>query len=475
MRKLSIDEIKAINEVIDIDTLKPVIQRINQANGIPFLVGGAVRDLLLKKPLKDLDFEVHNLSLSKLKKILKQFGNVNEVGKSFGILKFVTISRMETDWSLPRTDDIGRKPKVTIDVTMGIKQALKRRDLTINAMAIDMLTHTLYDPFNGEKDLYAGRLTYPNEQIFMEDPLRFFRVMQFMGRFGFMPDKKLNATCTTMDISSLANERIEEELRKLLLRSKEPSLAFRWLQNIGRLHQIFPEIAVLSTIAQSSLYHPEGDVFEHTMQVLDAAAEISNRLSSDEERLILLYSALCHDLGKAVASTIDKNGKITSHGHEIEGVTIAERFLKRFCRNKEIIAAVKKLVRNHMYPVNLLNNRSKISSYKRLALRLTPEVNGELLALLFEADSRGRNGKNSKPLLYSKEAEKFLDKIKAADVLLGPEPAILTGKDLLDCITPGPELGQMLKMAYELQISEGIRDKDLLKKRVLSNCSNGKN
>lgn len=449
--------------------LEPLIKAIDAANGRAYLVGGAVRDFLLDLPLKDLDIEVHGLAVEPLKKVLSKFGHVNEVGRSFGVLKFrFQVDQPEIDFSLPRSDSAGRKPKVEIDPDMTIETALRRRDLTMNAMAINLITYELFDPFGGEQDLKKKVLRCPDEQLFAEDPLRFYRVMQFIGRFAMEPDVRLNSICKTMDLAYVSRERIEEEIKKLMLKAAEPSLGFRWLVKLGRLQELFPELAVLLKTVQSPVYHPEGDVFEHTMQVIDAAAYLRPSLDNDLDKLVLMYAALCHDVGKAATTTVYLDGKVTSYNHEVVGVGIAASLLKRFCGNKELIAIVQKLVRYHMQPANLVKSGAHLSAYKRLAANLAPETNCHMLALLCIADKRGR-GLDHKPLLEHDElVEKFLQRVEEAGIGESPESPVLLGRDFLDVCKPGVQLGELVKKAYKIQIEEGIKDRIELKKRVLS-------
>lgn len=473
VRRLDIKEIGYFQSLIQSAFLKPILQEITDKGGAVFLVGGAVRDLLLKRSVKDLDFEVHNLTQNQLQGILSRSGEVNSVGKSFGVFK--TRVESEIDWSLPRSDSLGRRPDVTINPTMTIESALRRRDFTINAMALNIMTYELHDPFQGEKDLINGVLQCPDRSAFPEDPLRFFRVMQFMGRFEVMPSDELNELCRAMDISAISRERIEEELRKLLLKSKEPSRGFRWIRKVNRLNEIFPELAALVNVSQDQAYHPEGNVWEHTMQVLDAAADVRKFLSSQEEKLALMYAALCHDLGKADATIIHEDGRMNNYGHEAVSAIRARQLVKRVSGNKALAEKVRKLVLYHKLPEQLIQVTTKSANFKWLALKLAPETNARQLALLFEADCRGRNGNERKPLRGPvPDAQRFLQKMNEACVSDKPEEPVLRGRDLLDVVSEGPELGELIKMAYEIQIEEGIGDKEELKKRVLeskNSCS----
>lgn len=436
-----------------------IVADISIFGGRTLLVGGAVRDLLRGVAVKDLDIEVHGLTLEHLEKILRKYGPVSYVGKSFGVLR---LHGLDVDWSLPRTDASGRKPQVEVDPHMGLQKAFARRDLTINAMGIDLVSFDLIDPFNGYEDLKAGILRATNPEFFKEDPLRFFRVMQFIGRFDMQPDEQLNAICAAMDFSRVSVERIDDEFEKLFLKSKRPSLGIRWLDSIGRLKEILPELYATKHTKQNPEWHPEGSVFEHTMQAIDAAALIE--ANSQEEKLHLLYGALCHDLGKVTTSII-KDGVIKSPGHDVEGEQPTKSLLKRITRKKALIDAVVKLVRYHLMPIQFITNNAGPAAYKRLANKLHPDITLELLAKLSLADRRGRNGTSHEPLTYMPpEIEEFLHKAERAKVLLAKEEPILHGADVMPYMQPGPQMGALLKKAYEIQIEQGITDKmELLK------------
>jgi tRNA nucleotidyltransferase (CCA-adding enzyme) len=430
---------------------------------IAMLVGGAVRDLFLGLPLKDLDIEVYNCSLDELENVLKEFGIVSLVGKAFGVLR---VHGLDADWAVPRSDAPGRKPEVKLNPHLSYEKAFARRDLTINAMGINLVTFELIDPFNGLQDLKNKILRAPDPSFFVEDPLRFYRVMQFVGRFGMKPDEALNRLCASMDLKTVSRERIEAEFAKLLLQSKKPSLGISWLDQIGRLKEILPELDATKGVIQESDWHPEGDVYEHSKQTLDAAAALD--YANDDEQLKIMYASLCHDLGK-VSTTQVFDGKVISYGHEKKGETLTRKMLKRIMRNKDLISCIAKLVRYHMQPSQLVKNKAKFPAYKRLARKLAPEVNLNMLGLLALADKRGRNPQKGSPLSIDiPEVDLFFAMAKDAFVLHEPEKPILHGRDLLDVVQPGPELGRMLKRAYQIQINEGIKDKEELRKRVLA-------
>jgi tRNA nucleotidyltransferase (CCA-adding enzyme) len=268
-----------------------------------------------------------------------------------------------------------------------------------------------------------------------------------------------------MSLKGISVERIEAEVDKLFLKSKRPSLGIRWLKDIGRLGELFPELAATIGVEQEPDWHPEGDVFEHTMQSIDAAAQLT--FDSNHEKLMALYGVLCHDLGKAVTTKII-DGRLRSLGHEDAGVPLAKSMMKRFTRRVDLIDAVAKLVKHHMAPVAFVKTSAKLPAYKRLAVKLAPETNIQLLAKVSLADRRGRNGTSQLPLTDEiPEIIQFLKIAENASIMYKPEDPILHGRDVLGIIEPGPQMGQLLKRAYEIQIEQGIKDKHELLKRIL--------
>ncbi len=467
MKSTKIDPIiqRALNDIQkQYPVIREIVDEITAHGGRVFLVGGAVRDIIWRLPIKDLDIEVHGMPLADLEALLRRFGDVSLVGKTFGVLRYPGLA---IDFAVPRTDQSGRKPQVALDPFMQLEDAFARRDLTMNAMGVDMKTGLLIDPFNGQKDIEDKILRAPNADFFKEDPLRLLRVMQFISRFGMTPDAALQEICATMSIKGVSRERIEKEFEKMLLQSPRPSLGLRWLKDIGRLSELLPELGATVGIEQDLHWHPEGDVFEHTMQALDAAAQLP--MENEYIRLIFLYAALCHDLGKVGTTKKEDDGSITSIGHDQQGALLTKKMMKRVSENKDLIDAVAMLVKYHMAPLQFIDNNASAAAYKRLANKLGTRGSLALLADLALADRRGRNPGGHEPLktTYDEIAE-FKKRAADAQVLDHKEKQILLGRDIADIVAPGPKMGEMLKRAYEIQLDEGITDKELLKKRLLA-------
>ncbi len=214
-----------------------ILDKIIQNGATPILVGGCIRDYFLEIKIKDYDIEIYGLStLEELENILQEYGSVNLVGKSFGIVKLSTAT-MEYDFSFPRSENKTanghRGFTVTIDGMLDFKNASKRRDFTLNAIGYDYKNKVFLDPFNGRDDIEKKLLRHIDDITFIEDPLRVYRAIQFSARFEFSLDKKTLELCKqivkTKEFSELSKERIYEEYKKLFLQSKKPSIGLKLL------------------------------------------------------------------------------------------------------------------------------------------------------------------------------------------------------------------------------------------------------
>ena len=247
---------------------------MRSAGGRAVVVGGWVRDHLLGIDSKDVDIEVSGLSVERLEAVLARLGSIIEVGRAFGVFR---VAGLDVDFSLPRRDS-KRGPghrgfDVVPDPSLEFAEAARRRDLTVNSIGIDPITGEVLDPHGGCTDLERGVLRATDPAHFPEDPLRGLRVAQLAARLEMEPDCALVALCRTLDLSELSGERIFEEFRKLLLRAARPSLGFKVLEATGQL-RFFPELDALRGVEQDQEWHPEGDVWVHTLMVLDAAASL---------------------------------------------------------------------------------------------------------------------------------------------------------------------------------------------------------
>ncbi len=308
---------------------------------------------------------------------------------------------MNIDVSLSRIDskiDVGHRGfEVKTDPYMSIEDAARRRDFTMNSIAADPLTGKIYDPFGGIEDIKNGILKITDHERFRDDPLRVLRALQFVGRFGLEIDKDSILIIQEMasQLKELPKERIGEEWKKLLLKSKKPSLGLSAGMILGVFKEIHPEFPPLVETQQEKEWHPEGNVWIHTLMVVDEAAKIiqRERLESNNALTVLL-GALCHDLGKPMVTEY-KDGRIISYGHETVGEEPTKKFLATIKIDNLMRDKVIKLVTNHLIPTMFYveevvrNNKISDGAIRRLANRIYPATIQELV-FVSEADHLGR-------------------------------------------------------------------------------------
>ncbi|MGN1406290.1 MAG: CCA tRNA nucleotidyltransferase [Erysipelotrichaceae bacterium] len=209
--------------------------KVKEKGGRAFYVGGYVRDLLLNRPNKDIDIEVHGIAEKDLVAILNEIGEVDYYGRSFGIY---ALRHEDIEIALPRSERVlglgHRDFDVSVDPYMGYRKAALRRDFTINALMMDVLSHEIFDYFNGIDDLNRGIIRHVNEESFVEDPLRVFRACQFAARFNFRIADKTVELCKSIDTSALSRERIEEELKKALIKADKAEIFFECLKKMNQ-------------------------------------------------------------------------------------------------------------------------------------------------------------------------------------------------------------------------------------------------
>jgi tRNA nucleotidyltransferase (CCA-adding enzyme) len=426
---------------------REIATAVRAAGGRALVVGGWVRDRLMGRESKDIDIEVYGIPADRLRPLLDTFGRVESVGASFQVYKVDDI-----DVSLPRRESkAGRGHKafdVTGDPSMTIEEAARRRDFTMNAIAWDPLTDEYLDPFNGRRDIDRRVIRAVDETTFGDDSLRVLRAVQFAARVEFDIDEPTRRLCRTIPLDDLPAERVRGEFEKLLL-GRRPSLGFALALDLGVIAKLFPEMQALVGCEQEPEWHPEGDVWVHTLQVIDRARERIDDLSRAQQLAIML-GAVCHDFGKP-ATTAFRDGRIRSIDHEDQGVAPASAFLDRlnvhsidgYDARRQVLG----MVAQHLKPGMWYKVRDEVGdgAFRRLAQK----VDLELLARLAKADCLGRS-----PGTFDCSAmDWFLERARALGVEHRAPSPILLGRHLLELgLKPGPRIGEILKAVYEQQL-----------------------
>ena len=431
-----------------------IAKEVNNAGGRTFYVGGFVRDKLLGIDNKDVDIEVHGIKPDALYRILEKVGDPITFGKSFGVF---ALRKENLDIAMPRREHATgrghRDFEIDVDPFIGTEGAARRRDFTINSIMQDVLTGEIVDHFNGREDLANKVIRHIDPETFIEDPLRVLRGAQFASRFNFTIAPDTIELCRGIDLSTLSKERVEEELKKALLKADKPSIFFEELRKMDQLHTWFPELELLINLEQDPIYHPEGDVWTHTMEVLDRAASMRDK-ASDPYNFMLL--ALTHDLGKAV-TTAEKNGRIHAYEHEIKGMPLVESFIKRLTNERDVISYLKNMVPLHMRP--------NVSAYSKPGIKSTNRMFDEATApedlIWFAAADRPVFSGSDE---FSGDSEFLFGRLRVFEETMA-KPHV-TGRDLIDAgIKPGDDFTEILAYAHKLRLA-GIDKAPALKQTL---------
>ena len=433
--------------------LMTISSKLEELGAESIIVGGAVRDHFLKLPHKDYDIEVYGLqSIEELEKLLSTYGSVNLVGKSFGILKF-TYQGEEYDFSFPRYEQkvaVGHGGfNILCDGFMSYEDASRRRDFTLNAMGYNISKKTFIDPFNAHVDIEMKTLRHIDSNTFIEDPLRVYRAIQFCARFNYTLAKETFELCYQMVqqnmLEELPKERIYSEFTKLLLKAQKPSIGFELMRELGIIEKYFPELYALIDVPQSPIWHPEGDVWIHTLISIDKMVTLKTK--DEKHNLKMMFAILCHDLGKATHTQISAE-KISAIGHEKAGIEPTKTFMYRLTNEHDFITALFPLVEHHLAPSIYFRGNAKNSTIRRLATK----VNIEELVTVARADFLGRTTEASLKGIYE-AGDWLLNRAKELNVYNKPLKPLLQGRDLIKLgYQPSPTFKTMLNTVYNKQL-----------------------
>lgn len=394
--------------------IEALARAVADRGGRAWLVGGGVRDHLMGRPVKDLDVEVHGLPQDALEATLRSLGKVDAVGRSFGVWKLRPRRDLrdpglpDLDVSIPRRDSNAgpghRGIAVEGDPWMPLDETVRRRDLTINAILVDVLTREIADPAGGRADLAAGRLRAVDPDTFLDDPLRALRVVQFVARTGFTPDDALCALCVRAPLDELPAERIQGEWGKLLLKGEHVARGMGIARRTDVLARVFPE----------RVDDPALD------DALDRARPHRDALDDEGRRWALMLSVwLARTADASVLPTLDRLWL-----HKVGGFNVREQV------------------------VGVLRHRDDPAGTDAHLRHLSVHAELQLSLGLRQALSDGT------------EWRERLERARELGILERPPPPVLQGRDLAGRVPPGPRMGVLLREAYAAQLDGTVTSRE---------------
>jgi len=386
---------------------------------------------------------VYGIEAPRLIQLLRSRFGIDLVGQSFGVIK---LRDAPIDVSIPRRESkrgLGHKGfQIESDPLMDPHEAAARRDFTINAIALDPQDGRVDDPFNGLADLQSGVLRHTTEK-FSEDPLRVLRGMQFAARFELEPAAETIELCRAITPEGLAAERILGEWKKLILQGVRPSLGLAFLRDCGWI-RYFPELEALMGCEQDPRWHPEGDVWTHTLHCMDIFA--AERIGDEREDLTVGLAVLCHDFGKPT-TTRRQDGRITARGHDLVGVDLTRQFLHRMTQEADLVESVVPLVAFHPAPLQLYRAQAGAAAIRKLARRVERI---DRLVRVARADQAGRP-----PIAVDRfdAGEWLLERAREMSIESQAPTPLVMGRHLIELgLEPGPRFGAILEECFDRQI-----------------------
>jgi poly(A) polymerase len=490
--------------------IKKFLEKYPQAN--VYLVGGAVRDFLLGKEVTDFDFVVEGIKKDELETFLSQFGSIKDIeSRAFGVFVFRPKGEKKSfDIALPRSDKWqgGGYKDLEVDTRVSIEDDLRRRDFTINALALNLRDFELIDLFKGRRDLKSKiiRTVGKSENRFDEDPSRILRGIRFTNQLSFTIEpntleamkNKANQIVSTLDDG---RKRVSEEvIGSEFLKSFDANTVgtIQIYDKIGLLKLLFPEIEAMKGVKQPDRYHSEGDVYQHTLLALEEMESIikdDNNLSVPKLKTVgmldenysieLKLGLLFHDLGKPATFTppSQEKDRISFNEHDDVGASLANNIIRRlkltqFPKGDRLHVnddQVKWLVKKHMILVVAKPKEMRLSTLEKYFFH--PSGRGEKLMTLSYCDISATVPESGEGPDYEL-LNKFLDQIELVEkevLKLQKErqlpPPLLDGHQIIKIlnIKAGPLVGKVKDKIRDLELSGELRSKKEAKEWLLKN------
>ena len=443
-----------MKEIISHKIFETIATAARQTSLETYVVGGYVRDKLLKRQEpKDIDFVAVGSGIDLAKKVAELLGKTKvTIFKNFGTAH-IRYKDLDLEFVGARKESYQRDSRKPIVEDGTLEDDQKRRDFTINALAVSLNAHdygTLIDPFGGLTDLKKGIIRTPLDPTitYSDDPLRMMRAIRFACQLNFqIEEKSLEAIQTTKDrIAIISKERVSDELNKIML-SPKPSIGLRLFYETGLMEYFLPEVVALKGVEEiDGQLHK--DNFYHTLQVVDNIAETT-------DNLWLRYAALFHDIGKPVTKKFVKGTGWTFHTHEYVGSKMVYKIFKRMkLPLSDKLKYVQKIIRMSSRPIAVTEDHATDSAARRLLFDAGDDIHD--LMLLCEADITTRNQRKKEEFLKNfRKVRERLKQVEESDSIRNFQPPV-DGEEIMRTfnLSPGREIG-LIKEAIKEAILEG--------------------
>ncbi|CAB4695217.1 MAG: CCA tRNA nucleotidyltransferase [Actinobacteria bacterium] len=457
----------------ELDRLAPLIdelgRRFTDAGHEIALVGGPVRDAMLGRAHHDLDLTTSARPEETERLIAGWADAVWDMGRAFG-----TIGCRKGEWQVEITtyrsevyDADSRKPDV--DFGVSLVGDLRRRDFTVNAMAVRLPSRELVDPYGGVLDLAHRRLRTPGtpEDSFSDDPLRMMRAARFAAQLGFAVDDDVLAAMRAMAerIEIISAERVRDELVKLIC-AIHPRIGLRILVETGLAERVLPELPALAL--ERDEHHRHKDVYEHTLTVLEQSIDLEHRLPGGGPDFVSRFAALMHDVGKPRTRRFLDDGTVTFHHHDVVGAKLTRKRMKQLRFSNDEIEAVASLVELHLRFHGYGTGEWTDSAVRRYVRDAGDQL--ERLHMLTRADCTTRNKRKAERL------RRTYDDLEARIAVLSEQEELasirpdLDGNRIMELlgIGPGRDVGQAYQFLLELRMDHGPQDPEAAEAALLA-------
>jgi poly(A) polymerase len=444
-------------------------ERFDAAGHEIALVGGWVRDALLDRGDDDLDLATSARPEQTLELLSGWADTVWTVGQAFGTIAARKGERTIeiTTYRSERYDPTSRKP----DVSYGdsLDGDLRRRDFTVNAMAVRLPRPDFVDPFGGLADLTAGLLRTPGtpQESFSDDPLRMMRAARFAAQLSFAVDPAVVTAMTEMAerIAIVSTERVRDELTRLLL-APHPRAGLELMVGTGLADHVLPELPALQL--EIDEHHRHKDVYQHSLTVLEQAIGMEDRIADGGPDLVVRLAALLHDIGKPRTRRFEPAGGVSFHHHEVIGARLARRRLSELRYPKQVVDDVGHLTELHLRFHGYAGGEWTDSAVRRYVRDAGPLLSR--LHVLTRADSTTRNRRKALALQRSyDDLERRIATLAEQEELERIRPD-LDGNAIMAIlgIPPGPKVGEAYRYLLELRMESGPLGEDKAREALLT-------